>query len=151
MARERARGGVGLGEHEVGGELAQGLQAGALPGGVLGTEQRAPARAEQLDQLAEETPRARARRARRRRCDAGRRSARSVHVPRAGNLRRLGGGAEAGDEVELSPPRELDHAREVRLAQFDRRTGKRAHHGGGVVRIDEQAHPGEHVAHLGAG
>ncbi len=27
---------------------------------------------------------------------------------------------------------------------------ERAHDGGGVLGVDEQAHPGEHVAHLGA-
>ena len=42
-----------------------------------------------------------------------------------------------------------DHAREIDLAQLDRRTRERAHHRGGILRIDEQARPSEHIAHLG--
>ena len=42
------------------------------------------------------------------------------------DLGRLGRSAEAGDEVELTSPRERDHAGEVRLAQFDRRAPERA-------------------------
>ena len=64
------------------------------------------------------------------------------------HLRRLGRGRQARDQVELAPARDLDHAREVRLAQLDRRPRERAHDGGRVLRVDEQAHPREHVAHL---
>ena len=66
------------------------------------------------------------------------------------HLRGLGGGGEAEHEVELAPARDLDHARELDLAQLDRGPGERAHDGGGVLRIDQQPQPGEHVAHLGA-
>lgn len=66
------------------------------------------------------------------------------------DLRRLGGGAEPEHEVELAPPRDLDDARELDLAQLDGRPRERAHDGGGIAGIDEQPQPGEHVAHLGA-
>ena len=66
------------------------------------------------------------------------------------DLRRLGGGGRARRPDRACAARHLDHAREVDLAQLDRRAGERAHDRGGVLRIDEQAHPGEHVAHLGA-
>ena len=133
----------------------QQLEAGALLGGVLGREQRAPAHAQALDQPPDE--------------HVGRDAVElgggaAVQLDEAldafarlgRHLGRLGGGGEAADEVELAcaqvgaPPRDLDHARELDLAQLDRRPGQRAHDGGGVLRVDEQAHPGEHVADLGA-
>ena len=55
-----------------------------------------------------------------------------------------------GAPGEGAPPGDLDHARELDLTQLDRRARERAHNRGGVLRVDEQAHPGEHVAHLGA-
>jgi len=64
------------------------------------------------------------------------------------HLRRLAGRAEAGDEVEFAPPGDLDHTRKVRLSQLDRRTRERAHDGRRILRVDQQAHPGEHIAHL---
>ena len=66
------------------------------------------------------------------------------------HLRQLDRERERGDHVELAPPRDLDHAREIGLAQLDRRARERAHDRGGVVRFDQQARPGEHVAHLRA-
>ena len=41
-----------------------------------------------------------------------------------------------------------DHTGQLDLAAVDRRTRERAHDGGGVLRVDEQPHPGEHVANL---
>ena len=66
------------------------------------------------------------------------------------DLRGLAGRRQPGDEIELAPARDLDHAREVGLAQLDRRARERAHDGRRILRIDEQAHPREHVAHLRA-
>ena len=145
LARRRA----GLQAHEVGRQLAQPLQARALLGGVLGREQRAPARAEQLDQLDDE-------RVGRERVERAGGAAVQRDEPldafaRLGrHLRRLGGGRQAGDQIQLAPARDLDHARQVGLAQLDRRARQRAHDGGRVLRIDQQAHPREHVAHLRA-
>ena len=129
-------------------ERAQPLEALAPLGRVLGREQRAPAHAEALDQAGEE--------------DVGRdgvelRRRAAVQLDEAldpfarlrRHLRRLGRGGQPEDEVELAPARDLDDAREVDLAQLDRRARERAHDSGGVLRVDEQAHPGEHVAHLG--
>ena len=48
----------------------------------------------------------------------------------------------------LPPARDLHAARDVDRRQLDRRSRKRAHDRGGVARVDEQAQPGEHVAHL---
>lgn len=67
-----------------------------------------------------------------------------------GHLGGLGGGGEAEDEVELSPACDLDDAGELHLAQLDGRSGEGADDGGGVLGVDEQAHPGKDVAHLGA-
>ena len=64
------------------------------------------------------------------------------------HLRRLARGRQPEHEVELAPPRDLDHPREIDLSQLDRRAGERAHDRGGVLWIDQQPHPGEHVAHL---
>ena len=52
------------------------------------------------------------------------------------------------DHVELASARDLDDARQIDLAQLDRRARQRAHHRGGVLRIGQQAHPGQHIAHL---
>ena len=65
------------------------------------------------------------------------------------DLRRLGGRRQPGDEVQLAPARERDDASEVHLAQLDRRARERAHDRGGIPRIDEQAHPGQHISNLG--
>ena len=65
------------------------------------------------------------------------------------DLGRLDRRRERRDHVQLAPPRQRDHAGEIDLAQLDRRTRERAHDRGGVVRVGEQAHPGQHVAHLG--
>ena len=66
------------------------------------------------------------------------------------DLGRLDRGRERRHHVQLAPPRQRDHAREVDLAQLDRRARERAHDRGGVVGVGEQAHPGEHIAHLRA-
>ena len=115
-----------------------------------GVEQRPPGHAQALDQASDEDVGRRRCRARPRRCGAARRSAGCARAPPGGTCGRLDRGGEPRDQVELAPARDLDHAREVDLAQLDRRAGERAHDRGGVLRIDEQAHPGEHVAHLGA-
>ncbi len=125
----------------------QELHAGALLGGVGRRQQRAPAHAKALDQPSDEH-------VGRKRVELA--SSCSVQLDEAldalarlgRHLRRLGGGGEAADEVALTPPRDLDHARELDLAQLDRRARQRAHGRGGVLRVDQQAHPGEHVAHL---
>ena len=132
------------------GQLAQPLEAlaAARPISSGRSSSERPARAEPLDQPARNTS-----------AGSASRSARGRPVQldealdpfaRLGrHLRRLGGGRQADDEVELAPARDLDHAREVDLAQLDRRARERAHDGRGVLRIDQQPHPGEHVAHLG--
>ena len=51
---EIARAGARRAAHELDGERAQQLEAGALLGGVLGREQRSPAHAEPLDQARDE-------------------------------------------------------------------------------------------------
>ena len=66
------------------------------------------------------------------------------------DLRRLERGAQRRDHVELAAAGDLGDAREVDGAQLDGRPGERAHHRAGVARVDEQAQPGEQVAHLGA-
>ncbi len=66
------------------------------------------------------------------------------------HLRRLERRAQRGDHVELAPPGDLDHAREIDLAQLDRRARQRAHDRRGVARIGQQPRPGDHVAHLRA-
>ena len=89
-------------------------------------------------------------RTRRTRSDGARRSARSFRAPR-GHLGRLDRGGEPSDQIELASAGNLDDTREVDLAQLDRRAGERAHHGGGVLGVEQQPHPGEDVAHLRAG
>ena len=144
LAGARAR----LPAHEGGGQAAQLLEARLLLGGVRGREQRAPAHAQTLDQASDEHVRLR-------RVEFGGGAAVQLGEPLDAlaclrrHLGRLGGRGEARDQVQLAPARDLDHAREVDLAQLDRWTGECAYDRGGVLRIDEQAHPGEHVADLG--
>ena len=131
--------------------VAQRLQARLLLGRVLGREQRAPAACPAARSARRRTTSgARACPRRRRRCGAARQSAAIRSRASGGTCGDSLAAVEARDEVELAPARDLDHAREVDLAQLDRRARERAHHGGGVLRIDEQAHPCEHVAHLRA-
>ena len=66
------------------------------------------------------------------------------------DLRGLGGRAETRDEVELAAAHDLDHPGELDLTQLDGRTGERPYDGGGVSRIHEQPHPGQHVPYLRA-
>ena len=66
------------------------------------------------------------------------------------DLRRLERGGQRRDHVELAPPRDLGHAREVDRPQLDRRPRQRAHDGARVARVHEQPQPGQQVAHLGA-
>ena len=105
VARQLARRRLGCGAHELGGELAQALQARLLLGGVLGRQQRAPARAEQLDQLDDE--RVGRERLERAGGAAVKRGEALDSFARLGrHLRRLGGGGQAGDQVELAPARQ---------------------------------------------
>lgn len=67
-----------------------------------------------------------------------------------GHLGCLGGSGEAEDEVELAPAGDLDDTGELHLTQLDGRPSEGAHDGDGVLGVDEQAHPGEHVAYLGS-
>ena len=111
----------------------------------LGGEELLAAQAEALDEAVDEQVRPR-------RVERGR--GRAVELEEAEDalarlgrqLRRLGGGDERADHVELAPPRDLDAAREVGGAQLDRRARERAHRGAGVGGVDEQPQPGEHVA-----
>ena len=64
-------------------------------------------------------------------------------------LRRLRRRAQRRDHVELAPARDLHAARDVDRAQRDGWARERAHRGAGIVRVGEQAQPGEHVANLG--
>ncbi len=127
-----------------------------LRGGLLGCEKFASARAQALDQAREEHIGGRA-------VELGRgaaveRDEAPYAFARLGwHLRRLGGGGEAEHEIELAcaaggvaPPRHLDHTGKLHLAQLDGRPGQRAHDRSGIVRVDQQPHPGEYVAHLGA-
>jgi hypothetical protein len=66
------------------------------------------------------------------------------------DLGSLGGGGEPGHEVQLASSCNLDHPREIDLAQLDRRAGQRADHGGGVLRVEQQPQPCKNVAHLRA-
>jgi hypothetical protein len=50
----------------------------------------------------------------------------------------------------VPPPRAPVPAGERALGKLVRGGGPAAHDRGGVLRVDEQAHPGEHVANLGA-
>ena len=73
-------------------------------------------------------------------------------------MRSRASGGTCGDSLAAVSPRRgpacagahLDHPRQVDLAQLDRRPRERAHDRRRVLWIDEQAHPGEHVAHLGS-
>ena len=60
---------------------------------------------------------------------AARRSAGCVRAPPGGTCGDSVAAASADHEVELAPPRDLDHAREIDLAQLDRRARERAHDG----------------------
>ena len=151
VAGEVADAGAGCAAHELGGERAQQLEAGALFGCVVGCEQRAPA--------ARRAARSGVRRTRRaRRLSSSAAALRCSSTKRWMRSRASGGtcgdsvaAARPSDEVDLAPPaRDLDDARELDLAQLDGRSRQRAHDRGGVLRIDEQPQPGEHVAHLGA-
>ena len=103
------------------GERVQQLEAGALLGGVVGCEQRAPAHAEPLDQPRDERRRARAlsSSAAALRCSSTKRWMRSRAS--GGTCGDSVAAARPSDEVELAPPRDLDDARELDLAQLDRR------------------------------
>ncbi len=117
--------------------------------GLLRREQRSARRAEQLDELGDE-------RLGGERLDAAagaamkRREAGDSFAGLGRHLGRLDCERESGDEVHLAPAGKLDHARQMGLAQFDGRAGQSAHHRGGVLRIDEEPHPSQHVAYLGA-
>ncbi len=58
-----------------------------------------------------------------------------------GNVWRLDRGRERRDHVELAPSCDLDHARQIHLAQLDRRPRKRPHDCRGVARIGQQPRP----------
>jgi len=162
VSYEIADAGAGRGAHEVGGKRAQQREAGALLGCVVGGEQRPPAHAESLDEARDEHIGRHA-------VELGggaavqRDEALDAFARLGGHLRGLGGGGEADDEVDLAclssgtegapggaPAGDLDDARELDLAQLDGRPRQRAHDGSGVLWVDEQSQPGEHVAHLGA-
>jgi hypothetical protein len=125
-----------------------GLQARTLLSCVLGREQPPSAHAQPLDEAAYEHVRCK-------RVKLGCRAAVKLDealdaFPRLRrHLRRLGGRSESQDEVELAPAGNLDHARELDLAQLDRRPCKRPDDGCRVLRVHEQSQPGEDVAHLG--
>ena len=65
------------------------------------------------------------------------------------HLRRLGGGGERGDHVELAAAGDLRAAGDVDRAQLDRRARERADDRRGVAGIGQQPHPGQQVTHLG--
>ena len=150
VPRELPRPGRPSGAAHLPGDREQPSHALAPLGDLLGGQQRgrAPGRAEPLDQPRQEHVGGSA-------SSSALAAAVQLHEaldPLARlrrHLRRLRGGGEADDEVELAPPRDLDHAREVDLAQPDRGARERPHDGGGVLRIDEQPQPGEHVPDLG--
>ena len=74
-------------------------------------------------------------------------SARSARAPPGGIPADSSAGASAAIMSSLRLPRHLhEHARDVHLAQLDRRTPQRAHDRRGVAGIAQQAHPREHVA-----
>ena len=150
-ARELARRRLRRAAHVVGGELAEAREV-AQPlddVGVRGEELLA-AQAEPLDQPVDEEVRAAWCRAPAAAWRWSLRNSRIRSRASGDDLRRLGGGDERADHVELAPPRDLDAAREVAGAQLDRRARERAHGGARVVRVGEQPQPREHVAHLGA-
>ena len=63
-------------------------------------------------------------------------------------MRSRASGGSCGDSVAAASPETRSSLRQVHLAQLDRRAGKRSHDRGRVVRIHQQAQPGEQVAHL---
>ena len=147
MARELARCRGRIAADELDCQVAQALQARVALGCLACAQQRPPARSEQLDQLGDEDVR------------------RKPVEPAGGaavdgdealdpfarlrwDLRRLGCRRQSGDEVELAPARNLDHARKMRLAKLDRRSCERTHDRGGVLWVNEQTHPREHVSDL---
>ena len=144
LARRRS----GTRAGKAGRQLAQLLEARVLLGGILGRQQRPAAGAQDVDEADDEDLGAE----RVEPCGGAPVQLHETTDPFArlgGDLRGLGRGGDPADEVELAPPGQLDDTREVDLAQLDGGPGEGAHDGRRVVRIDEQAHPGEHVAHLG--
>jgi hypothetical protein len=149
-ARELARRGLRRATDVRGGELAQlGEAHEPLHDVGLCREQLLAAEAEPVDEAVHEQVGAR-------RVERGRGGAVELQEPedplaRLGRqLRRLGGGHERGDHVELAPARDLHAASEVDRAQLDRRARQRADHGARVRGVDEQAQPGQDVLDLGA-
>src|SRR5262245_38664252 len=126
MTGEVARARAGGAAHELARERVQAAQALLLLRVLLGRQQRASAAAEPADQTVEEHIGADAVELRGHvavQLD----EARDALARLRWHLRRLGGGLQADDEVELAPPRDLDHAREVDLAQLDRRARESTH------------------------
>src|SRR5947209_18611070 len=126
MTGELARRCAGLAPDEVRGHDAQLLQARRLLGGALGREQGSAALTQRVDQPGDE-------RSWLERVQTGGDAAVQLEetldaLARLGrDLRRLGGSSEAGDHVELASTGELNHTRELHLAQLDRRARVRAH------------------------
>ena len=149
-AGELARGGLRRAAHVGGGELGEARQV-AQPLDDLGggREQQLPAQPEPLDQPVHVQVRARG-------VQRGGRGPVELEeeddpVARLGrDLRRLQGGGERRDHVELAPARDLGHPREVDRPQLDRRPRQRAHDRARVAGVDQQPQPGQQVAHLGA-
>ena len=66
------------------------------------------------------------------------------------HLRRLGGGGERRDHVQLATPRDLGAPRDVDRTQLDRRPRQRPHDRRRIGGIGEQPQPRQHVPDLGA-
>uniref|UniRef100_A0A6J5ZR15 Unannotated protein n=1 Tax=freshwater metagenome TaxID=449393 RepID=A0A6J5ZR15_9ZZZZ len=66
------------------------------------------------------------------------------------DLRRFGRRHQRADHVELASPRDLNAARKVDGAEFDRWTRQRPHGRTRVRRVRQETQPGQHVLDLGA-
>ena len=148
MDRQRPRRRPGRGAHELLRQLAQPRQAGE-PLGVLaiGGEQLPAAHAQALDQAPHEQVGAH-------RVEPPGRPAvqfQEAPDPLARLRRQLGGlhrARQRRHHLQALAANDLDHPRQVDLAQLDRGPRQRAHRRRGVSRVHEQTHPREHVAHL---
>jgi len=140
LPRRRSR----LAANELGGQLAQLLETRLLPG--------LPARCQQRTTAERPGARSGARRIRLRQAvELGHRAPVQLGEPLdalAGlgrDLRRLGCRRSAPTQIELAPARHLDHPRRSTCRRSMAGGPARAMNGGGIVRIDEQAHPCEHA------